>query len=174
MVVQTSTISSATHQKTLPLNKNCLIATKHSPEPENPNEMPFLSSKNKDVVIVSHARSRKKLFKSHVDRDFQKDFIANSTEQKTREIVLETEFLNGSKPRNFLKEINKGFDQLSKDEILEIISQMPLAPRKWTYVYYKDNWIQVPPDFKKIYLMTAQYLKDGSRVFRLNEINEIV
>lgn len=173
MVVQTSTISSATnHQKKLPLNKNCLIATKHSLEPENPNELPFLSSKNKDVVIVSHARSRKNLFKSHVDGYFRSDFISHSTEEKTREIVLETEFLNGSKDLKFIEEMSSPFDQLSKDEVLEIISQMPIIQGRWTFIYYKDILIQIPPNVKKIYLPKAQILKDGSRVFRIKSITE--
>lgn len=172
MVVQTSTISSATKQKTLPLNKNCLTATTHALEPENPNESPFLSSKNKDVVIVSYARSRKNLFKSHVDGYFRSDFISHSTENKTREIILETEFLNGSKDLKFIEEMNSPFDKLSKDEVLEIISQMPIIKDRWTFLYYKGILIQVPPNVKKIYLPKGRILKDGSRVFRIKEIKE--
>ncbi len=137
---------------------------------------PFLDTKTQIIKILSKERSREGLFKDHVQHRFHSIFVKRSTSEKTREIILESETLSEKKTRSFLKELNKDFDQLSKEEVLEICAQIPPIQDHWTFIVYKRYLISIGSQKRNnqrrnIYLRSKKIeLGQNSRVFRLKKI----
>jgi predicted transport protein len=155
-----------------PVADNLLL--KRTPDFEPKKLIDFVENRNQRHVILPKKRLRNNILKNHVDARFKKNYVDQSTNEKTRKIILESEELAEKKSYKFLKEMNKCFDQLSKNEILEITSQIKLlTSNNWTYFCYKKDFISIAPKNRKIYLRSKKReMGPGSRVFIIKDIGK--